>query len=159
MRRKDREVTNIADIISILNLCKTCHVAMIDGNVPYIVPLSYGYEIEHNVLTMYFHSAKEGRKLDILKKNNNVCFELCSEGEPVHAETPCNSGYYYSSIIGYGEVVFIDDPEEIRRALAKMFMHQTGTEVEFNDEQTQAVCVYKIISKEFAGKRKPKPSI
>lgn len=157
MRRKDREVTDIDEIKDILNLCKTCHVAMVEENIPYIVPLSYGYEIEGNTLTLYLHSAKEGRKIDILRKNNQVCYEMSDEGEPLHAETPCNSGYYFSSIIGFGEVIFIEDEEEKCKALTKMFAQQTGKEVIFNAQQAQAVCVYKIISTEFTGKRKSKP--
>ncbi len=157
MRRKDREVTDIDEIKDILDLCKTCHMAMIEENMPYIVPLSYGYEIEENTLTLYFHSAKEGRKIDILRKNNQVCYEMSSEGEPLHAEIPCNSGYYFSSIIGTGEVIFVEDEEEKCKALTKMFVQQTGKEVIFNAQQAQAVCVYKIISTEFTGKRKLKP--
>ena len=157
MRRKDREITNIADIISILDLCKTCHVAMIDKGIPYVVPMSYGYEIVDDTLILYFHSAKEGRKIEILHENSNVCFELCDEGEPVHAETPCNSGYYFSSIIGYGEVIFLDNADEKRDALSKMFEQQTGKKVDFNEQQTNTVCVFKVISKDFTGKKKPKP--
>ncbi len=157
MRRKDREITYIADIISILDLCKTCHVAMIDEGTPYVVPMSYGYEIVDDTLILYFHSAKEGRKIRILRENKNVCFELCNEGEPVSSETPCNSGYYFSSIIGNGEVIFLDNVDEKCNALTKMFEQQTGKKVDFNEQQANTVCVFKIISKDFTGKKKPKP--
>ncbi len=102
MRRKDREVTDMAVIEEILQSCKTCHVAMIDGSEPYVVPLSYGWERNGNVLTLYFHCAWEGRKLEILRKNNRVCFEISREGKLLHAQVPCNLGYDYSSMIGYG---------------------------------------------------------
>ena len=157
MRTKDREITNITDIKEILDSCKTCHVAMVDKGEPYLVPLSYGYWLEGNTLTLYFHSAKEGRKLDVWHVNNKVCFEICREGEPVHAETPCNSGYYYSSLIGRGEVVFIEDSQEKSRALGLMFEHQTGKKVDFSVQQTQTVCVFKITAADFTGKRKAKP--
>ena len=159
MRRTDREVTDIVGIEEILRLCKACHVAMIDKGTPYVVPLSYGYSIlADNVLELYFHSALEGKKLDILKNNNNVCFEMAHEGEPVRSETPCNSGYYYSSIIGFGQVVFIEDVNEKRKALSIMFSHQTGREVIFTAEQAHGVCVFKIVSKDFTGKKKPNPN-
>ena len=67
MRRKDREINDVKEIINILDMCKTASVAMLDGDVPYVVPLSYGYEIRDNILVLYFHCAKEGRKIDILK--------------------------------------------------------------------------------------------
>ena len=75
MRRADREVTDVKGIDEILQKCKTCHVAMVDNGAPYVVPLSYGYRIiGESVLELYFHSALEGRKLDILNSNNVVCF-------------------------------------------------------------------------------------
>lgn len=157
MRRKDREVTDMNEIGKILDLCKTCHVAMQDEKELYLVPLSYGYELKEGWLTLYFHSAKEGRKLDIWKNNPNVCFEICCEGEPVHADTPCNSGYYYSSVIGYGRVEFITETEQKCRALSVMFAHQAGKHIEFTEEQANTVCVYKIVSSRFTGKRKPMP--
>ena len=101
--------------------------------------------------------ALEGKKLDILKSNGIVCFEMAHEGEPVHSETPCNSGYHYSSIIGFGQAVFIEDVDEKRKALSIMFSHQSGREVIFTDEQAQSVCVFKVVSNDFTGKKKPRP--
>ena len=159
MRRKDKAVTDINGIEEILLQCKTCHVAMVDGDSPYVVPLSYGYKIlDGNVLELYFHSAREGRKLDILRRNGKVCFEMAYEGEAVHSETPCNSGYYFASVIGFGDAVFIDDTDEKREALSVMFKHQTGREIVFTAEQAETVCVFKIVSTDFSGKKKPRPN-
>ena len=159
MRRKDREVTDISGIKEILLDCKTCHVAMVDRGIPYVVPLSYGYKIlDGNVLELYFHSAAEGRKIDVLERNNNVCFEMSREGEPVHSETPCYSGYYFSSVIGFGKVIFIEDADKKRGALSVMFRHQTGQDVLFTAEQAETVCVFKIVSSDFTGKKKPRPT-
>jgi nitroimidazol reductase NimA-like FMN-containing flavoprotein (pyridoxamine 5'-phosphate oxidase superfamily) len=90
MRRKDREVAAVEEIRGILESCKTCHLAMVDNGAPYVVPLSFGYEIAGGTLKLFFHSAKEGRKIDILRRNSAVFFAVCVEGEPVFAEkTPC----------------------------------------------------------------------
>lgn len=156
MRRKDREVTDINKIKEILDSCKTASVAMIDKEIPYIVPLSYGYELKEDSLELYFHCAKEGRKLEVLKCNNKVCFTIFCEGEPLHVETPCNSGYYYSSIIGNGIVEFIEESAEKRYALQKIFEHQSGRNIEFTEQQAESVCVFKIISKDYTGKAKSK---
>ena len=158
MRRKDRAVTSIEGMKDILESCKTCHVAMIDEGTPYIVPLSYGYKLDEEALTLYLHSAKVGRKIDILQKNNVVGFSIATEGEPVVSEVPCNSGYYFSSIVGTGEVVFIEEEKEKGEALSLMFERQTGQKMSFNENQVKSVLVYKLISKEFTGKRKSKPS-
>ena len=159
MRRKDREVTDIAGIEEILRLCKTCHVAMVDGGEPYVVPLSFGYELlPDGGLELYFHSASIGKKIDILEKNSRVCFETACEGEAAFAEkTPCNSGYYFASVIGFGEAQFVEDVREKCDALSVLFKHQTGRDVEFTDEQSESVCVFKIVSAEFTGKRKLRP--
>ena len=156
MRRKDREVTQKEELIEILDSCKTACIAMIDGDIPYNVPLNYGYEFKGDDLILFFHCAKEGRKIEIIKNSNRVCFALFSEGEPIHAETPCSSGYYYSSIIGNGTVQFVEDMDEKKHALKKLVEHQMQVETEFTDAQADTVCVFKVISKDYSGKRKPK---
>jgi nitroimidazol reductase NimA-like FMN-containing flavoprotein (pyridoxamine 5'-phosphate oxidase superfamily) len=82
---------------------------------------------------------------------------MAHEGEPVLSDIPCNSGYYFSSVIGYGETFFIDPIEEKCEALSIMFKHQFGKEVTFTDKQAESVCIFKISSTDFKGKRKPKP--
>ena len=159
MRRKDREVTDLTGIEDILLQCKTCHLAMVDEGVPYVVPLSYGYRfLDGRVLELYLHSALQGRKLDILRRNAAVCFEMSFEGEPVRAETACEFGYYFASVIGFGEAVFIEDEAEKCAALSAIVRHQAGQDVEFTAEQAGGVCVFKVVSSDFAGKRKPHPA-
>lgn len=154
MRRKDREVSDILTLTNILSTCKTASIAMIDGDMPYVVPLSYGYEIKEDSLILYFHCAREGRKLNILQANNKVSFTIFDEGEPLHADIPCNAGYYYSSIIGNGTVEFIENKAEKRHGLSRMYAQQSGKNVEFTDAQADSVCVFKIISKDYTGKQK-----
>jgi len=158
MRRKDREVTDINQIKRILDDCKTCHLAMVDTGLPYVVPLSYAYTITESTLTLFFHSAKEGRKIKTLQENNTVCFEMSREGEPVFAgKTPCNSGYYFSSVHGFGSVQFIDDMTEKCYALTLLVKHQANADVDFTPAQADSVCVFKVISTDFTGKMKPRP--
>lgn len=155
MRRQDREVTDMMEIDDIIHQCKVCHVAMVDEGRPYVVPLNFGYERKDKELTIYFHCAKEGKKLDILYKNPEICFEMSNEGKPVYAEVPCNSGYYYSSLIGYGTVEFIEDTERKCKALSALMMQQANREVTFTKEQADTVCVFQVVTKDFTGKRKP----
>lgn len=158
MRRKDREVTDIQAINDILQKCKTCHLAMVDNEQPYLVPLNYAYTLNENVLTLYFHSAKEGRKIDILKNNNAVCFEICIEGMPIFAtRTPCNSGYYFSSLLGFGNVQFVDDETEKCNILSLFMKHQADITVNFSPAQAKTVCIFKVITSEFTLKQKVRP--
>ncbi|MDR2699076.1 MAG: pyridoxamine 5'-phosphate oxidase family protein [Candidatus Methanoplasma sp.] len=160
MRRNDREIKGSKKIEEIILQCKTCRVAMVDDGMPYVVPMSFGYTLTNDgVLELYFHSAREGRKLNVLRKNGKVCFEISYEGEPLSADTPCSSGYYFGSVIGYGEAVFIEDADEKCKALSIMFRHQTGRDAAFTAAQAGNVCVFKIVSADFTGKKKPRPDI
>ncbi len=69
MRRTDREVKDTAEIMKIIEKCDVCRLGLSDGNVPYVVPMNYGYEYSDGKLTLYFHGAKEGKKLQIIQNN------------------------------------------------------------------------------------------
>lgn len=158
MRRKDREVKDKGEIEDMIGQCRTCHLAMTDGGAPYVVPMSFGCRfLSDGGLELYFHSAHEGKKIDILRKNGRVCFEMASEGTPVSADTPCSSGYYFASVIGYGEAIFVEDAAEKCEALSIIFRHQTGKDAIFIPDQSGTVCVFKVVSKDFTGKRKLRP--
>ena len=79
MRRKDREITGRENIEPILRACKTCRVAMIADGAPYVVPLNFGYTWDDDGLTLYFHSGLKGKKIDALRADPRVCFELDTE--------------------------------------------------------------------------------
>ncbi|MCX8131990.1 MAG: pyridoxamine 5'-phosphate oxidase family protein [Clostridia bacterium] len=159
MRRKDREVSNIEEIKSIIEKCRVCHLAMVDKGLPYVIPLNFGYKIADNSLVLFFHSAKEGRKIDILKENNEVCFEMAYEGKLGHVENPCNSGYYFESVHGFGHVEFIEDIDEKCNALTQLMKHQTNQDFIFTEMQANSVCILKVVSSNFVGKRKPNPNM
>ena len=69
MRRKDREITDFDEMMKIIAKCDTCRLALFDDEFPYIIPLNFGTNIENGQLYLYFHSAKEGTKLDLIRKN------------------------------------------------------------------------------------------
>lgn len=75
LRRKDREVTETNELIQIIDQCKVCRIGMQDNAGLYIVPMNFGYTYENNQLVLFFHSAKEGRKIQALKENSVVCFD------------------------------------------------------------------------------------
>ena len=79
MRRKDREILDLDKIESIIAGARYMHLGMFDENYPYVVPLHYGYEMKDGKLTFYVHGAKEGHKLDCLRKNDHVFVEIGEE--------------------------------------------------------------------------------
>jgi nitroimidazol reductase NimA-like FMN-containing flavoprotein (pyridoxamine 5'-phosphate oxidase superfamily) len=159
MRRKDKEIVNIDDKINIINKCGVCRLGLSDNNKPYIIPLSYGYSFENNILTLFFHSALEGRKIDIIRNNKNACFEIDCDNKIIEAENPCKYGYAFKSIIGFGEILILETKEEKNNGLNKIMQHQTGKEIEYNftEEELKNVMVYKMEIKEFTGKQKNIP--
>jgi len=122
MRRKDRELNLKDDIQEIIKLGDVCRVAMFAGEYPYIIPLNYGYEWSEQ-LKLYFHSATEGRKVDLLKLNNNVGFEIDINHELVTADEACNWGMKYKSVVGFGKMIEIASNKEKVHALDLLMEH------------------------------------
>lgn len=109
MRRHDREITDSREILSIVNDCKVIRLAMLDEQgLPYIIPLNFGYRFADGVFTFYCHSAREGRKLELLRRDPRVSFEMDCRGELQSADHACGYGYYYASVIGSGTAELIE---------------------------------------------------
>ena len=85
-----------------------------------------------------------------------MCFTIFNEGEPINTENPCNCGYYYSSIIGNGEIEFLENTDDKKYALSIMFAHQLGRNVKFTETQADSVCVFKLVAENYTGKQKAK---
>lgn len=153
MRRKDREITEEQKLREIMDKCKVCRLAMQDEEGLYLVPLNYGYVFENDVLTLYFHSAKEGRKVRALQKNPNVCFEMDCEHALIEAKIPCEYGYEYACVMGNGKATILEDSEEKRVALSMLMRHQTGKMFEISEQRADSVAVIKVVAKSYSGKR------
>ncbi len=159
MRRKDREVTDIQEILQIVGKAKTLHLGLIDGDHPYIVPLHYGYEYaeDKHELTFYLHGAKEGHKLDLIEKNPNACIELECDIELVSGgDNPCKYGSTYASVIGKGRVKILQDIQERIKGLKLLMKNQTGREFDIDERMASSVAVIKISLSEFTAKARPK---
>jgi len=156
MRRKDKEIVSVAEKLEIMDKCKVCRLGMVQDGNPYIVPMNYGYSYEDERLVLYFHGANEGRKLDVLRANNRVCFEMDCEHGLVEGPGSCNHSYTFASIIGFGAAEFLERPEEKTAALNCLMKHQTGKDAvyEFGDNHLRAVTVFKVSVTSFTGKRK-----
>ncbi|MDR2355256.1 MAG: pyridoxamine 5'-phosphate oxidase family protein [Clostridiales Family XIII bacterium] len=156
MRRKDKEITDPDRKLEIIEQNKVCRLALSDDGHPYIIPLNYGYSFENGALTLYFHSAREGKKLDIIRKNNLACFEIDCDFGLIEGSDPCEYGYAYRSIIGTGRIVPADTPAEKRSALNRLMRHMTGSDevYDFPEKALEAVAVYKMEVDAFTGKEK-----
>ena len=124
MRRKDREVTDNNEITNIIRSCSCCRLGFYDKDQDeiYIVPLSFGYEETNNKRIFYFHGAKVGRKVELLKASPKVGFEVDTDHELVRGASACNHSIKYKSIIGTGVAEIIENDDEKRRACC-LFLH------------------------------------
>ncbi|MDD4773104.1 MAG: pyridoxamine 5'-phosphate oxidase family protein [Eubacteriales bacterium] len=153
MRRKDHEINDYTEIIKIISRCAVCRIAMADNGIPYIIPMNFGYEAANNKLTLFFHSAAEGKKIDILRKNNIVCFEADCGHRLIEGESACGYGYRYQSVIGEGIAAFITDTGEKQRALSLILKHQTGKSFCPGEIPADNLTVFKITVNTISGKK------
>ena len=154
MRREDREITDRREIDALLRRAKVCRVGFAIENEPYIVPLSHGYDPEANAL--FFHTAKEGRKIECIEANPSVCFEVEGLAEvKAGAEQGCSWGLRYESVIGYGTIVELLSPEEKEEALRCTMRQQAGEEMDwtFAPKMLEATRVWRLDIESVSGKR------
>ncbi len=143
-----KEIKDQRAIESIIRRASVCRLAMCDGGVPYIVPLGFGYED----MKMFFHSGNMGKKLDILRKNNRVCFEIDIDVEPLRHEEPCNWGMKYKSVVGFGRAYFVHSPEEKKRALDTIMRQYTDGSFTYPEEKVASALVIKVEIDSMTGK-------
>ncbi len=156
MRRKDRQITDETAIRAILDKAQVLHLAMIDGDRPYVVPLHYGYSLIDGRLTLYLHSAKEGRKLDVLQKNGRVAFVLETDVSSISGgEIPCKYGAAYASVMGEGKAVFLTDPAKKAAGLQILMKIQTGREFTITEAMTESVAVLRVDVETYSAKSRP----
>lgn len=158
MTRRERQVTDIDEIIKILDKSKVAHIGMIDGDEPYVVPMNYGYVMDGEKLTVYLHGAKRGRKLDVMRKNPKVFFEAVCDIVPFEGEVACKYGITYASVMGRGTAHIVEDVEEKKRALSILMKTQTGKDFSFDDKLVSVVSVIRIDVLEYTAKHRPSPS-
>lgn len=119
MRRNDKEITDKKAIEDIILRSEVCKLAMCEENMPYIVPLCFGFKDN----ALYFHSAPKGKKNEILKKNPNVCFEFEIFTQVIKSAKACKWGMKYRSVIGFGKAGFIAD-DDLKRQAFDIIMNQ-----------------------------------
>lgn len=157
MTRRDRQVTDINEIIKILDKSKVVHLGMVDGDEPYVVPMNYGYTMKEGKLTLYLHGAKQGKKLDIICANPKVFFEMDCDIQPIEGDTACEYSTAYASVMGRGSAEIVENNEAKKYALSVLMKTQTGKDFTFDDKMINAVTVIKITALEYTAKQKLLP--
>lgn len=155
MRRKDREIVDRSGLREILEKADACRLAFAQGGTPYIVTMNFGFEWDGELPVLYFHCAREGRKLEMMRANPRVCFELDVDHELAKGPAPCDWGMDYASLVGYGALRELAAEDE-RRAGLDLVMRQYGWagEADYRAGPLSAAAVLRLDVDELSGKRR-----
>lgn len=125
MRRKDREITQFAAMLAVVQDCDCCRLGLTTEDVPYILPLNFGYEVTDGTLTLYFHGADQGQKIGLLQARPLVSFEMDTGHRLVPGEKADDHTFAYRSVMGRGTVEFLQDDAAKLHGLNRIMDHYT----------------------------------
>lgn len=156
MYRNEREMKDINDIKKQIRRVKFCTVSVNDGDAPYVVPISYGYEFssENSVLTLYFHCAQKGKKSDLWLKSGKASFSIASMDGLIEGENACDYSCRFASVVGSGMIEQIFDVDEKIHALEKIMENQTERNWKIEQKAAKGVALWRLISSDFTGKQR-----
>lgn len=149
MRRHEKEITEKSAIEAIIRQSLVCRLGLSDAGEPYVVPMCFGYENGF----LYFHAALEGRKMDVIKNNNRVCFEFDTNLKLVEGEEACDWGMRYQSVIGFGKAVFLEDREEKLTALGVILRQYSDRSFRFPENLVARTALIKVTIESMTGKQ------
>ena len=155
--KRERQVTDPQQIKEILDTAQVVHLGLCVDNEPYVVPMNYGYTMEEGKLTLYLHSAVRGKKLDMIRSNPRVFFEMDCDRKPFEGNLPCQYGLSYSSLMGRGTAAIVEDVEEKKKAMSILMKTQTDKDFSFEDRLVSIVTVIRIDAAEYTAKHRPLP--
>jgi nitroimidazol reductase NimA-like FMN-containing flavoprotein (pyridoxamine 5'-phosphate oxidase superfamily) len=150
MRRADREITDPAQVTALLTRERVLYLAMCDDGVPYVLPLSYGYDGDK---ALYLHSAPAGRKVEVLRRHPRVCFAIAPDQELTKGEVSCGWGLKYRSVVGEGIVHFVEDEAEKRGGLDVLMRQHGGTGGDYKPENLAQTTLLRIEIISLSGKQ------
>ncbi len=150
MRKAKQEINKLEELEEILKAALICRVAMMDGHRPYLIPFNYGYRDG----CLYIHSAPEGKKIDLLMQNPEVCFEVEDSMEITKGEKACDWSTRYRSVVGYGRVEILSDQKSKQLGL-EVIMAQHGAPelIEFNPGNMKRMVILKLTIRSMTGKQ------
>ena len=156
MKRKDREITERTEIIDVLSRCDTVRIGMRGREYPYVVPVSFGIETVGSIPIIYFHCAKEGLKVDMLKEDPRVCVE----GDIFVRVERTQRGITarYESVIGFGWCTLLTDQADILHGLRVVTNHYDPDYTVESCPGLDRLYVGKIMLESLTGKRNLLPA-
>jgi nitroimidazol reductase NimA-like FMN-containing flavoprotein (pyridoxamine 5'-phosphate oxidase superfamily) len=153
MRRRDREVTDFESIIRIMDECSCCRIGVVDNGEAYIVPMNFGYDGSGTNVVLYFHCANEGRKIDLIPRQEWVSFEMDTGHSLVGGDVGCDFTFLYQSIMGRGKMEIIENDTDKAEGLKIIMAHYTKNPYgEFRPDLLRRTSVLKLSVEEISCK-------
>ena len=149
LRRHDKQIEAMPDIEAVIREATVCYLGLCDGEAPYVVPLSFGYESGR----IFFHSAGQGRKLDVIRRNPRVGFAFAVDVAPVAGDDPCAWTMRYRSVAGQGHAVIVTDAVEKAHALDLIMAQYGGAAGGYDPQRLSAITVIRVDVDTLTGKR------
>ncbi|WP_075603306.1 pyridoxamine 5'-phosphate oxidase family protein [Saccharicrinis aurantiacus] len=139
---KTVEHLNDKRIEEIIKKCDVCFIGVVDGDMPYVLPMNFGY---HNNI-IYLHSAPEGRIVDILEKNANICITFSTGHELAfqHPEVACSYRMKSQSVVAWGKVQFQEDFDKKVEALNILMKQYSDKEFKYSDPAIKNVKIWEV---------------
>jgi nitroimidazol reductase NimA-like FMN-containing flavoprotein (pyridoxamine 5'-phosphate oxidase superfamily) len=153
MRRKDREIVDMNEILGIIKKCDVCSLAFFDKEYPYIIPLNFGYHNHDDKIELYFHCAGVGKKLDLMKANPNVAFEMNCSRNLITGENACDYTMEFESVCGNGVAVILPEEEKITALNYLMKQYSNKENFQYNENLVKRITVLKLTVHNISGKR------
>ena len=154
MRRNDREIKTREEILAVLHKCDVIRLGINTPDYPYVVPLNFGIETEGDSVTLWFHCAFEGLKLNNISRDPRVGFEADCSHNLVAGDKACSYTMEYESVIGCGNISIPKDNESKRRGLKAIMCHYVPeNDFDFSDAELTVVCVLRLDVVQITGKR------
>lgn len=150
MRRQDKEIKDRKVIDSILSDSRICRLGLVDDGEAYIVPMNYAYDDG----IIYIHSAPHGRKMNIIRKNNLVSFEITATEEIIMNEVPCEWSAKYRSVMGTGTILIENNPD-LKKAGLDLIMRKYGAsgELRYDEGSVSRMVLLKLSIGTVTGKQ------
>ncbi|HUT26686.1 MAG TPA: pyridoxamine 5'-phosphate oxidase family protein [Methanomassiliicoccales archaeon] len=149
MRKSEREITDLDELDQVIMRAEVCRLGMVDDGEPYIVPMNFGYRRG----VFFFHCAQEGRKLDIIRRNPGVCFELESDVRLIGGDRPCQWTSSFRSVIGMGNATVVLDDIGKREGLEAIMDHYAKGPFDFDEHPLSLTAVIRVVVERMSGKR------
>lgn len=155
MRRKDREVTDFREIVSIIDECEIVRLGLADGDYPYIVPVNFAYEVIDGQISLYIHGAKAGRKYELLCQSPLCSFEMDVPIEIDCIEENGDVTMRYKSVMGKAGVSFLEGVEKQKALDIIMTRYKETRDFDYNKSYMNSTAIAKLTITELTAKANP----